>query len=179
MTAWDRWNLSKMASWAKQGWFYLDIGNGMSILVHADKECTRTDCPQYGTTHRHLPTLEQRKQMYDCVTDWLRAEFDAEEESQFEQESTAELERLFRLPDPRPVPHESDADIRSIDECHRIAGTITYTEWVTAITAKSRQPHSTVEEVVLAVEDDRWATWTVALGKDGVENLIQTLKKLP
>lgn len=139
MTAWDRWNLSKMASWAKQGWFYLDIGNETSILVHPDKDCTRTDCPHYGTTHRHLPTLEQREQMYDCVTDWLRVEFDAEEESRFEQESIAECYRMIALDDPRDPRRDElkcislgarlhsmfraewhDPDAESIAECERV-----------------------------------------------------------
>ena len=123
MNAWVRWNLSRLAVRAAQGWFYTDAGN-YRILVHPNQDCTRTDCPQYGTAHRHVATPEQREEMYDCVTDWLCAEFECEDERRFEQESIAECYRILALDDPRyDLPClDGDAERRGVEELERMVG---------------------------------------------------------
>ena len=117
MTAWDRWNLSKMASWAEQGWFYERIDDKTSILVHPDKDCTRSDCPQYGTVHRHVPTQEQRAEMQAYIVRYEQARVEFEEEEakrlRFEQESIAECYRIIALDDPRD-PRRDELDCISL-----------------------------------------------------------------
>jgi len=94
-----------MASWAKQGWFYELIDKSTSILVHPDKDCKRSDCPRYGTVHRHVPTPEQRAEMQAYIVRYeqVRVEFEQEEAKRlrFEQESVAECYRIIGLDDPR------------------------------------------------------------------------------
>ena len=105
MNAWDMWSLSKMASWAKQGWFYERIDHNTSILVHPEKDCTRSDCPRYGTVHRHIPTLDQRAEMQAYIARYEQARVDFEEEEakrlRFEQESIAECYRIITMDDLR------------------------------------------------------------------------------
>jgi hypothetical protein len=142
MNAWDMWSLSKMASWAKQGWFYERIDHNTSILVHPEKDCTRSDCPRYGTVHRHIPTLDQRAEMQAYIARYEQARVDFEEEEakrlRFEQESIAECYRITTMDDPRDPRQDElkcislcalhsmfreewhDPDAESIAECEHI-----------------------------------------------------------
>jgi hypothetical protein len=143
MNGWDRWNLSKMASFAEQGWFFERINDNTSILVHPDKDCTRSDCSRYGTVHRHVPTLEQRAEMqaYMVRYEQARVEFEQEEAKRlrFERESIADCYRMIALDDPRDPRRDelkcislsarlrsmfreewNDFEARSIEECERI-----------------------------------------------------------
>ena len=132
-----------MASWAKQGWFYERINDNTWILVHPDRDCTRSDCPKYGTVHRHVPTPEQRADIQAYIVRYEQAKVEFEEEEvkrlRFEQESIAECSRIIALDDPRdPRRNElkcislcarlrsmfredwHDPDAESIAECERI-----------------------------------------------------------
>jgi hypothetical protein len=143
MNAWDRWNLSKLASWAEQGWFYERMADNTSILVHPDKDCTRSDCPRFGTVHRHVPTPEQRAEMQAYIARYKQAKAKFEEKEaktlRFKQESIAECYRIIALDDPRDPRRDElkcislsaglhsmfreewhDPDAESIAECERI-----------------------------------------------------------
>jgi hypothetical protein len=121
MNAWDRWNLSKMASSAEQGWFYERIDAKTSILVQADKDCTRSDCPRYGTVHRHVPTPEQRAEMQAYIVRYEQARVEFEEEKttthRLEQESIAECYRIIALDDPRDPRRD---ELKCISQCARL-----------------------------------------------------------
>jgi hypothetical protein len=61
-----------MASHVENGWFWVSVSPGHSVMVHEDHDCRHSDCPQAYMTHRHVATPEQREQMQEYVTRWLR-----------------------------------------------------------------------------------------------------------
>jgi hypothetical protein len=95
---WDLYWLGKHAANAEAGWAFVDIGiPGVRILVHPDIDCTHSDCPQAGESHRHQPTEADREVMDRYITRWLTAKHAAEEYIAGRQKDIAELERTFRL----------------------------------------------------------------------------------
>jgi hypothetical protein len=107
--------LESFGPYIEQGWIFCSVPPNLQILAQVDRDCTIPSCPLAGTPHRHVPTLADREETYDIVTDWLKLKFEREKE----QKAVRELNHIYALVDPR-VSVSSDADAASIAECQRI-----------------------------------------------------------
>ncbi len=63
---------------------------GVTGLVHPDKDCTHSNCPQAGESHRHQSTEADREMMDRYITRWLTARHAAEEYIAGRQKDIAE-----------------------------------------------------------------------------------------
>jgi len=96
--SYSEWCLGRLAQRVREGWIYVDISTTNRYLIRPDRDCDISSCPQLGTVHRHQPTLADREEAYDIVTEWLALEFEREGE----RKDITELKRMFALEDPRP-----------------------------------------------------------------------------
>ena len=104
--SYSEWCLGRLAQRIREGWIYVDISPNNRCLIRPDRDCDISYCPQRGTVHRHQPTLADREQAYDCITDWLALEFRREEE----RKDITELKRLCALEHRRP---STPSDLRA------------------------------------------------------------------
>jgi|SRR5579859_1336307 len=104
--SYSEWCLGRLAQRVREGWIYVDISPNNRCLIRPDRNCNISSCPQRGTVHRHQPTLADREEAYDYITDWLALEFRREEE----RKAIIELERIYALVDPRP---STPSDLRA------------------------------------------------------------------
>jgi len=96
--SYSEWCLGRLAQRIREGWLYVDISTTNRYLIRPDRDCDISSCPQLGTVHRHQPTLADREEAFDIVTDWLALEFQHEGA----QKDLRELNTIYALVDPRP-----------------------------------------------------------------------------
>jgi len=95
--SYDLWKLGTYAGYAEAGWHWTDLRDGVKGLIHPDRYCAHSDCPEAGTHHRHTPTMEQKEQMQRYVTGYLKSKFEAEEAEKGRRADIAELRRMSEL----------------------------------------------------------------------------------
>jgi len=57
LMSYDLWKLGTYAGYAEAGWHWTDLRDGVKGLVHPDRDCAHSDCPEAGTRHGHTPTM--------------------------------------------------------------------------------------------------------------------------
>ncbi len=97
LMSYDLWKLGTYAGYAEAGWFWTELRDGVKGLVHPDRDCAHSDCPQSGTAHRHQPTVEQREEMQSYITRYLTSKFESEEAEKGRRADVAELCRMSEL----------------------------------------------------------------------------------
>src|SRR5437899_1745578 len=97
LMSYDLWKLGTYAGYAESGWFWTELREGEKGLVHPEKDCTHSDCPQSGTDHRHQPTMEQREEMQSYITRYLTSKFESEEAEKGRRADISELRRMTEL----------------------------------------------------------------------------------
>jgi hypothetical protein len=95
--SYDMWKLGTYAGYAESGWFWTELREGEKGLVHPDRDCAHSDCPQSGTHHRHTPTMKQKEQMQKYVTGYRALKFEAEEAEKGRRADITELRRMMEL----------------------------------------------------------------------------------
>jgi hypothetical protein len=95
--SYSRWCFERRVHQILRGWVLFTFTPNNRGLMHPDRDCENPSCPEHGTVHRHVPTLSDREEAYDYVTDWLELEYEREGE----RRDLAELNRMFALEDPR------------------------------------------------------------------------------
>jgi len=90
------WKLGTYARYAGSGWFWTELREGVRGLVHPEKDCSHSDCPQSVMAHRHQPTMEQREEMQSYITRYLTLKFEAEAE-RGRRADISELRRMMEL----------------------------------------------------------------------------------
>ena len=97
MTGHDKYKIGQLAAYAELGWFWHEIAPGVRALVHPDRVCTASDCPQAGEEHRHRPDLHQREEQHDMTTRALRIRADDWHAEIGRQADVDELGRIWNL----------------------------------------------------------------------------------
>jgi hypothetical protein len=97
LMSYDLWKLGTYAGYAEAGWHWTNLRDGVKGLVHPDRDCAHSDCPEALTRHRHTPTVEQKEQMQRYVTGYLTSKFEAEEAEKGRRADITELCRMTEL----------------------------------------------------------------------------------
>ncbi len=109
--SYSEWCLGRLAQRVREGWIYVDISPNNRCLIRPDRDCDISSCPQHGTVHRHQPTLADREEAYDYITDWLELEYEREGK----RKDITELKRMSALEDPRPsTPSDLRAEVQRL-----------------------------------------------------------------
>jgi hypothetical protein len=95
--SYDLWKLGTYAGYAESGWFWTELREGEKGLVHPDRDCAHSDCPEAGKRHTHTPTVEQREEMQSHITHYLTSKFEAEEAEKARRADITELRRIMEL----------------------------------------------------------------------------------
>lgn len=97
MMSYDLWKLGTYAGYAESGWFWIELREEVKGLVHPDRDCAHSDCPEAGTRHRHTPTMQQREEMQSYITRYFTSKFEAEEAEKGRRADISELRRVMEL----------------------------------------------------------------------------------